>query len=179
MPVRIDASDYDRFFQRTKDASGKIRARTRKRVRDSARRYGPGIVAEGADRLPSGGGLSQHVASKGKSPTVSLTATGARLVLGKKKGPQIGRMDAGLLRHPVFWVYWRKGPSKGASRLTRLKAAVGLSPAILSDPKDRTTWKWVAQDIPGGSFTEAAEKRLPDIRDDVAREIHNVLEELG
>lgn len=179
MPVSIDASDYDQFFRRTKEASGKIRTRARKRVRDSARKYGPGIVAEGAEKLPSGGGLAQHVASKGRNPTVSLTSTGARLVLGKKQGPQIGRMDEGNLRHPVFWVYWHKGPAKGASRLTRLKAAVGLSPAVLSDPADRSTWKWVAQEIPGGSFTEAAEKRLPDIRDDLAREIHNVLEELG
>lgn len=38
---------------------------------------------------------------------------------------------------------------------------------------------WVSQDIPAGSFTKALEKRLPDIRDAVGREVHKMMEELG
>lgn len=160
--LRIDASDYERFFQKTKVASGQVRTRTRKRVRDAGRRYGPEIVREGAEGLPRRGGLAEHVVSKGRSPTVSLTSTGARLVLGKKKGPQIGRMDAGQVRHPAFWVWWKKGDKP-----------------VLSVPSDRKTWKWVQQQITGGTFTTAAEKRLPDIRDEVAREMQAVMKELG
>lgn len=177
--LQIQAEDYQRFFQKTKQASGTIRTRTRRRIRDAGKRHGSEIVTEGAKGLPRRGGLSAHVGRKGRAPTVSLTATGARLVLGKKKGPQIGRMNQGSLRHPVFWVYWRKGPGRSASKLQRLRHRVGLSPAILSDPADRSTWKWVAQDIPAGTFTDAAQKYLPEIRDEVAKEMHKVLEELG
>ena len=39
--------------------------------------------------------------------------------------------------------------------------------------------EWVAQDIPAGTFTQALEKRLPDMRDAVAVELHKLIEELG
>ena len=177
--LHVEAGDYERFFQRTKDASGKIRTRMRKQVRDSGRKYGDEIVEQGAEKLPHRGGLDKHVASKGRRPTVSLTSTGARLVLGKKKGPQNGRMNEGNLRHPVFWVWWRKGPKRGASKFQQIRHTIGLSKAILSDPAKRDTWKWVQQDIPAGTFTDAAEKYLPAIRDDVARAVTEVLKELG
>jgi hypothetical protein len=160
--LRIEADDYQRFFTATKAMSGRLRSQIRKRVRDSGRRYGPDIVAEGAEGLPHRGGLSAHVAAKGRNPTVGLTSTGARLMLGKKKGPQIGRMNSGQLRHPVFYVWWKKGET-----------------AVLSVPGDRKTWKWVQQDITPDTFTQAAEKRLPEIRDDVAAEVRAVLRELG
>ena len=66
------------------------------------------------------------------------------MILGKRKGPQIGRMDEGSLRHPTY----------------------GRKP-------------WVAQSIPAGTFTAALEKRLPDMRDAVAVELHKLIEELG
>lgn len=144
-PLRIQADEYRRFFAATKAASGKIRTRARKRIRDTAKTMAPGLVQEGADAMPSRGGLAEHVASKGRNPTVSLTATGARLVLGKKKGPQIGRMNEGNLRHPLY----------GNRKV------------------------WLPQPVPAGSWTEAAEKRLPKLRDEVAREINQVMKELG
>lgn len=179
--LQVNAADYEKFYKETAQMSGRLRTRVRKRVRDSGKKYGREIVEQGAENLPSGGGLADAVAAKGRNPTVALTSTGARLVLGKKKGPQIGRMDEGNLRHPVFYVWWKKGPGRNASALQKLGHKVGLSKAIFSDPKDRKTWKWVAQDIPKakGSWTKAAEKYLPEIRDDVAREINEVLKELG
>lgn len=146
----IRADDYREFYQRTKAASGKIRTRTRKRLRDSAKRHSEGIVSEGAAKLPHRGGLDDHVATKGRNPTVALTATGARLVLGKRKGPQIGRMNEGDLRHPLFG---------------RKRSAAGKS-------------LWIPQEIAAGAWNEPIEKRLPDIRDDVARELDAVLKEL-
>ena len=148
--LQVNAADYEKFYQRTKGAPGRIRTRTRKRVRDSGKKYGREIVEQGAEAMPRRGGLAEHVATKGRNPTVSLTSTGARLVLGKKKGPQIGKLNEGQLRHP----------------------AQHRSP-------DRKTWKWVSQPVPAGSWTEAAETYLPEIRDDVAREINEVLKELG
>lgn len=177
--VRINAEDYERFFNKTKGLSGKVRTRVRKQVRDSGRKHGREIVEGGAEKMPRRGGLQADILAKGKNPTVSLTSTGARLVLGKKKGPQLGRMNEGQLRHPVFYVWWKKGPGRDAGRARRALHAVGLSKAILSIPGDRKTWKWVAQGVAKGAWTEAAEKFLPEIRDEVAHEIDNVLKELG
>lgn len=146
----IRADDYQEFFRRTKEASGKIRTRMRKRVRDSVKQSANGIVSEGAGKLPHRGGLDDYVAAKGKDPTVSLTATGARLLLGKKAGPQIGRMNKGNLRHPLFG---------------RKKSKAGKS-------------LWISQSIAEGSWNEAIVERLPRIRDDVAREMDAVLKEL-
>ncbi len=148
--LRIQAEDYRAFYEKTRAMSGPIRTRVRKQLRDSGQKYGAQIVAEGADAMPRRGGLQADILAKGRKPTVSLTATGARLVLGKKKGPQIGRMNEGSLRHPA----WHHSP-------------------------DRKTWRWVSQPVPAGSWTEAAEKRMPAIRDDVATELDHLLKELN
>lgn len=151
MTVSIHADDYRKFYELTKSADRNIRIAARKRIRESAKRYGTEIVSEGSRAMPRRGGLADYVAAKGHTPTVSQTATGARLVLGKKAGPQIGRMNDGNLRHPLFG---------------RRKSEAGKS-------------LWVDQSVPAGSWTEAIQKRLPDIRDDVAKELDSVLKELN
>lgn len=143
--LRVNADEYERFARKVKTVDRVTRNGVRKRLRDSAKQFGPGIVSEGAEELPRRGGLASHVASKGRNPTVSITSTGARLVLGKKKGPQIGRMNDGNLRHPLY------GNRK----------------------------RWITQSVPAGTFTEAAEKRLPEMRDEVAKELTKILGELG
>lgn len=142
--VSVRADDYQQFYRLTKAADSKVRNAARKRIRESAKKYGPEIVAEGSEVMPHRGGLDAYVASKGRNPTVSQTATGARLVLGKKAGPQIGRLNDGNLRHLTF----------------------GRKP-------------WKPQAVTAGSWTEAAEKRLPQIRDAVAKELDATLKELN
>lgn len=148
--VGIDVEDYRLFYKLTRDADKKVRLAARKRLRESAAKFGPEIVTEGAKKMPRRGGLAAYVAEKGANPTVSATATGARLVLGKKAGPQIGRMNAGNLRHPTFG---------------RKKSADGKS-------------LWVAQKVQGGSWSYAADKRMPKIRREVAKEMQAMIKEL-
>jgi hypothetical protein len=95
-------------------------------------------VDHSAVSILSGVGLT------GGRAIISQTATGVRVILGKRSGPQIGRMDEGNLRHPTY----------------------GHKP-------------WVAQAIPAGTFTAALEKRVPDMRDAVAREVQSMMGEPG
>jgi hypothetical protein len=143
--LRINAAEYVRFAALVKTFDRKVRNGIRKRIRESARAFGPEIVQEGAEPLPDRGGVEAAVVAKGRAPTVAQTSTGVRLVLGKKKGPQIGRMNEGNLRHPVFG---------------RRKA-------------------WVDQPVPAGSWTAAAEARLPKLRDAVRAEMESILKEFG
>ncbi len=159
--LRVNADDYRRFFEKTKGLDKKVRNQVRKRIRESARLIAPTIVREGAEPLPSGGGLSAAVAAGGK-PTISQTSSGVRMVLGKKKGPQIGRMNDGELRHPVFYVWHQKKSGEW----------------ILSDPDDRKSWKWVPQHVPVGTFTAAFKDHSKEVREAVRKEMVQILREL-
>ncbi len=160
--LRVNADDYRRFFEKTKGLDKKVRNQVRRRIRDSARLVAPKIVREGAEPLPDRGGLEAAVVAKAGTPTTSQTSTGVRMVLGRKKGPQIGRMNLGQLRHPVFWVWWQKKSGEW----------------VLSDPNVRKSWKWVDQKIPADGWTEAFEKHAPEIREAVRREMVQILREL-
>ena len=142
MTVQVDTGDFARFAAKLKQQDRKVKNAVRRRLRKVAMEIGPEVVEEGASGLPSK--LGEHVVAKGGKPTYSQTATGAALVLGKKKGPQIGRMDEGNLRHPTF----------------------GRPP-------------WVKQAIAAGTFTEALEKRLPELREALTDEIGKIMKELG
>jgi len=100
VPTSINADEFKAFAAKLKTVDRKLKTRLRARIRKVALVEGPGIVSEGAEGLP--GGLAGHVQSKGARPTVSQTATGVRLVLGKKAGPQIGKLDEGSVRHPTY-----------------------------------------------------------------------------
>lgn len=100
MAESVNAAEFQAFAAKLKTADRKLKARLRRRIRQVALAEGPEIVQEGADGLP--GGLAEHVVAKGARPTVSTTATGVRLVLGKKAGPQIGKLDEGSVRHPTY-----------------------------------------------------------------------------
>jgi len=126
MPTSVNAAEFAAFAAKLKTADRKMRTRLRARIRKVAQAEAAGIVSEGAEGLP--GGLAGHVQAKGARPAVRQTATGVELVLGKKAGPQIGRMNDGNLRHPTFghrpWVdqsipsgTWTEAVEKRAPKL--------------------------------------------------------------
>lgn len=160
--LRVHADDYREFFEKTKGLDKRVRNGVRKRIRESAKRVAPKIVRDGAEPMPDRGGLEANIIAKSGGPTISQTSTGVRMVLGRKKGPQIGRMNLGQLRHPVFNVWWMKKSGQW----------------VYSDPKLRFTWWWVDQKIPAGTFTEAFEKNSDEVRDAVVKEMHTILKEL-
>jgi hypothetical protein len=96
----VNAAEFTAFAAKLKGAERGVRTRVRKALREAARPLAAEVVPEGAEGLP--GGLAAHVVATGGRAIISQTATGVRVILGKRKGPQIGRMDEGNLRHPTY-----------------------------------------------------------------------------
>ena len=140
MPESVNAAEFEAFAAKLKQAERKVRGAVRKGIRDAVRPLTEGVVAEGAEGLPSG--LAAHVVGKGARPQTRQSAKAVTVVFGKKAGPQIGAMDEGSVRHPTF----------------------GRKP-------------WVSQPIPAGTFSEALEGRLPEVRKAVAGQIEKAMGE--
>ena len=140
MPESVNAAEFEAFAAKLKQADRKVRGAVRKGIRDAVRPLTEGVVAEGAEGLPSG--LAAHVVGKGARPQTRQSAKAVTVVFGKKAGPQIGAMDEGSVRHPTF----------------------GRKP-------------WVSQPIPAGTFSEALEGRLPEVRKAVAGQIEKAMGE--
>lgn len=96
----VQAEDFARFAAKLKGADRKVRNASRKALREAAKPLAAEIVPEGVEDYPAG--LAAHVVATGGKAIVSQTSTGVRVILGKRKGPQIGRMDEGSLRHPTY-----------------------------------------------------------------------------
>ena len=100
MSVSVGMDDYQRFREWAEGADKKIAARQRKRLRAIGKEYGPEIVAEGAQSMPSSGGLADHLAASKSG--LQLLAKGVRLKLGNA-GAGLGPIDrTGSVRHPVY-----------------------------------------------------------------------------
>lgn len=140
MPESVNAAEFEAFAAKLKQAERKVRGAVRKGIRDAVRPLTEGVVAEGAEGLPSG--LAAHVVGKGARPQTRQSAKAVTVVFGKKAGPQIGAMDEGSVRHPTF----------------------GRKP-------------WVSQSIPAGTFSEALEGRLPEVRKAVAVQVEKAMGE--
>ena len=96
----VQAEDFARFAAKLKGADRKVRNASRKALREAAKPLAAEIVPEGVEGYPAG--LAAHVVATGGKAIVSQTSTGGRVILGKRKGPQIGRMNSGNLRHPTY-----------------------------------------------------------------------------
>lgn len=96
----VQAEDFARFAAKLKGADRKVRNASRKALREAAKPLAAEIVPEGVEDYPAG--LAAHVVATGGKAIVSQTSTGVRVILGRRKGPQIGRMDEGNLRHPTY-----------------------------------------------------------------------------
>ena len=100
MSVSVGMGDYERFRAWAAQADRKIAAAHRKKLREIGREMGREVIAEGAEGMPSSGGLQAHLA--GGKAGLQLLAAGIRLRLGSK-GAGIGPIDrTGLVRHPTY-----------------------------------------------------------------------------
>lgn len=100
MAIGVEAGEFKAFAVKLKAAEREVRLRMRKGLREAAKPLAAEVVPEGVEGFP--GGLAAHVVATGGRAVVSQTTTGVRVILGKHKGPQIGRMDEGSLRHPTY-----------------------------------------------------------------------------
>ena len=96
----VQAEDFTQFAAKLKGVDRKVRNASRKALREAAKPLAAEIVPEGVEDYPAG--LAAHVVATGGKAIVSQTSTGVRVILGKRKGPQIGRMNSGNLRHPTY-----------------------------------------------------------------------------
>lgn len=99
------AEDWRRLARGLKAADAPIRRSIRKGLRDVAKPLGVDMRDAGAAAMPRRGGLSARVARS----TVSLRTAGGlgagarvEVALRTKEGYDLGGMDRGLIRHPVF-----------------------------------------------------------------------------
>lgn len=106
MAVRVEGNDdLQRVADALKAAADRdLQKRISAAMRDIAKPLGQDVLEEGAAELPSRGGLSAYVASKGRiGVSNSLRGRTASVTLAlRNRGVRFAAMDRGLLRHPVF-----------------------------------------------------------------------------
>ena len=113
MATVVDTRDYLALYQESRLAGKKIRSAVSRGMSRAARPVMKEIVEAGAEKMPSAGGLDQHMAAARVG--LSQTPFGVKARLGSK-GRALGRVDeSGIVRHPLhgnrkFWF----PPSVGA-----------------------------------------------------------------
>lgn len=100
MAIHVDAGEYKAAAAKLKAAPNKLRREFSKRLRDAAKPAMQEVIEEGAEPMPSGGGLQALVVAQGKI-TLSRAGMGIQAVLANKR-TALGRLNAGKLRHPLF-----------------------------------------------------------------------------
>ncbi len=150
----VDVSDYKKLMVDLKGAEKSVRLQMRSRLRSIAQPLGEKVVEVGSRPMPSRGGLAGNLA--GARVSVSITGSSVSLRLGGRKHrggeAQLDQIDgAGILRHPVFG---RAGDS-------------------------RRSWRWTTQGVPSGTYTKAFLDEADQVRDDLAKEVERILEEVG
>lgn len=98
--LRVDARDYAATAAKLKAAEPKLRRAIQKRLRDAARPIGQAVLISGAKPMPKAGGLAMYLMSSGNA-TTAISQTGVSLRLSRT-GVDLGKINAGLLRHPVY-----------------------------------------------------------------------------
>ena len=99
------ADDWRRLARGLKGSDAPLRRHIRKGLRDVGKPLGIDMRTAGAAAMPKRGGLSARVARSSVTlRTAGGLGAGARIevALRTKEGYDLGAMDRGLIRHPVF-----------------------------------------------------------------------------
>lgn len=178
MAEGVDTSDYQRMATALRRAGDKeLWAATRRTLSAAAQPAGLEAIREGSGAMPSRGGLRARLESGGRV-TVRMRLDGAVAALQTKDGVQLGALDGGDLRHPVFAGV---SMSRKAAEM-QVTEAVAESGGKLKYGMRRAVSrlrnagrKWVSQDVPKGTYRQAMEARLPEIRPKVEAAVEDVL----
>ena len=96
----VDTSDYKAFTAKLKGAEKSVARNLRKRLREAGKPLADGLVQDGPEGLPSGGGLADWLRqSKG---AVSMTQTKLQIRLARGGKHDLGAINRGQLRHPLY-----------------------------------------------------------------------------
>lgn len=177
----VDATEFARLAVKLREVDKSIARNVRKALTEAAVPAGEKSIAEGSDSMPARGGLRDRIIAGGRA-TVRLRKDSADVTLTNREGIQLGPINKGQLRHPVFA---RAGMSNAeASRMVseavaesggKLKYGMRRAVSRLRN-KGRT---WVTQQVPAGTYTKAIEGRLDEIRPLVADAVDKALRELS
>ena len=96
----VDTSDYKAFTAKLKGAEKSVARNLRKRLREAGKPLADGLLQDGPEGLPSGGGLADWLRqSKG---AVSMTQTKLQIRLARGGKHDLGAINRGQLRHPLY-----------------------------------------------------------------------------
>ncbi len=102
--MQIQADDYKEFARRLKGADAKLKRQIRGELRELLVPIGKEIIEQGAESMPSRGGLRAYIEGQGR---VVVSAQANRLYMSlsagrKSGGVRLAPLDRGRLRHPVW-----------------------------------------------------------------------------
>lgn len=151
--VDVDVSEYQAFTARLKTVERKVQNGLRKRLRDLAKPVTQKVRDEGTQPMPSRGGLNGNLMTARIS--TSITAAGMSLMLGGRKHRggegQLMQIDNdGILRHPI----WARAE------------------------RPRKSWRWTTQAVPQGTYTASFLAQRDEIRDELGKEIADIMREI-
>ena len=96
----VDTSDYKAFTAKLKGAEKSVARNLRKRLREAGTPLADGLVQDGPEGLPSGGGLADWLRqSKG---AISMTQTKLQIRLARGGKHDLNAINRGQLRHPLY-----------------------------------------------------------------------------
>jgi hypothetical protein len=98
--VRVEADAYRRIVRDLRHLGPDLQKSYSARMREAAKPFSRDVLITGAAGLPKRGGLSYRVASS----RAQIFADNLRVtvVVGGKYADGLGRVDEGIIRHPIF-----------------------------------------------------------------------------
>lgn len=178
--TKVDASDYARLAGKLKDADKAIAKQVRAELADAAKPFGEEVIRDGSDSMPRRGGL-RELLQQGGRVSLRTRSDGVYVALQNRDGVQLGALNKGSLRHPVFARAGMSSREAGAL----VDEAVRASGGRLKYGRRRAVSRarnagrvWVAQTVSADTYTGAAEKRIDEVRPRVEQAIENALKEL-
>ena len=148
----VDAAEFERIGAQIKAAGRDLQKVTRKVIGTAAKSAMRDVVKDGSAAMPQRGGLAARLAQSKVAYYPTSDWAGLRVILGTRKRGQLGRINRGLLRHPVF-----------AGRAG----------------EDRKKWTWVPQTVPSGTYVDAINKHIGEIKDAQLTAMQVVLDKVG
>jgi len=169
--TKVDLDAYKAAAKKVKAADEQLQREFRAKLRDVAKPLGEQVIVEGAEEMPSRGGLKDRL-MKGRA-TVNASSLRVALSLANSSGVHLEPINRGKLRHPVFASHQA---TKRAAKQTALAAngtlkGVSLRKAV--NKVRRKGWSWVGQDVPAGTYDKAFEGH----KDEVVEQLVNVANE--
>lgn len=150
--MEIQAEDFKRLGVALKGADRAVARSLRKRIREAGKPLADKVADEGADPMPSSGGLAARLKANAK-PRLALRNTGLDMVFssnGRGKPDIASLNNRGRLRRPVW-----------------------------PDPSlPRKRWGWVNQGVESNTWSDSFEKGAEDVRPVLEKVLTDVMGDL-